>query len=325
MSTPTLDVISFGSATQDVYLFAPSLRATRDARSSTGASLRIPAGAKVEVDRLLVEVGGGATNVAATFQRLGLRTACVCKVGTDAAGDHVLRVLRELSIDTRFVVRDHDDPTATSVLFLHNGGERTALVSRGASADLTTRMVPWKRVRARWFYVSSLGGNLQLLRRIFAHARRIGAQVAVNPGKTELRQPSARTLLKSADVLLLNREEAELFFRRKGARVLPAVATWRKGMVVITDAARGSTVVSAGGAWRMHITPVRALDSTGAGDAYGSGFVAALCRRPNDIPAALRLGSINSASVVQQVGAKHGIVARRLPRGPWMRVQRVRT
>lgn len=321
----TFDVITVGSATQDVYLFARSLRAQRDTHSPTGATVRIPAGAKIEVDHLLVEVGGGATNAAATFQRLGLRTACVCKVGTDAAGDHVMRTLQEFDVSTRFVVRDHDDPTATSVLFLHNRGERTALVSRGASADLTTRMVPWTRLRTKWFYVSSVGGNASFLRRIFAHARRVGAKVAFNPGKAELRQKRLASLFRKADVLLLNREEAEYFFHRTGSRLLPAVAKWRKGVVVITDAARGSYAVTPTGAWRMRIKPVHALDTTGAGDAFGSGFVSAFVRRPTDTGAALRLGSINSASVVQQIGAKHGLVNRHLPRGPWMRLQRLKT
>ncbi len=320
----TFDVITVGSATQDVYLFAPGLRAQRDSRSTTGSSIRIPAGAKIEIERLLVEVGGGATNAAATFQRLGLRTACACKVGTDAAGDHVIRTLKEFGVSTRFVVRDYDDPTATSVLFLHDRGERTALVSRGASADLATRMVPWSQLRTKWFYVSSLGGNAGFLRRIFAHAQRVGAKVALNPGKAELRQKQLAPVLRKADVLLLNREEAESFFRRKGPRLLPAVAAWRKGLVVITDADRGSYAVSSAGAMRMRIKPVRAIDTTGAGDAFGSGFISAFVRRPNDIGAALRLGSINSASVVQQVGAKHGLINRRLPRGPWMRLQRVR-
>lgn len=321
---PRFDVITIGSATQDVYLMSKDFRIVRDRRSPTGVSEEFSFGSKVELDGLLQEVGGGATNAAVTFQRQGLRTACVCKVGADAAGDDVVRTLRSYKVDTRFVIRDHDDRTAFSALFLGQGGERTALVYRGASADFTERMVPWNKLRARWFYISSLGGNLKFLRRAIAHAHRTGASVAVNPGKAELSKSSARAALRQADVLLLNREEAELFFRARGPRLPKVIAKWRKRIVVVTDGSKGSWTITPGGAWRLRIKPVRAVDTTGAGDAFGSGFVAALVKRPSDIPAALRLGAINSAGEVQHIGAKKGLVTLRLPKGPWMKLSKLK-
>lgn len=321
---PRFDVITIGSATQDVYLLSKDFRFVRDRRSPTGLSEEFSFGSKVELDDLLQEVGGGATNAAVTFQRQGLRTACVCKVGNDPAGDDVVRTLRSYQVDSRFVIRDRNDRTAFSALFLGKGGERTALVYRGASADFTERMVPWRALQARWFYISSLGGNLQFLRRAIAHAHQIGAQVAVNPGKAELAKSPARSALRQADVLLLNREEAELLFHARGPRLPKVIAKWRKGIVVVTDGAKGSWTVTPSGAWRLRITPVRAVDTTGAGDAFGSGFVAALAKRPHDIPAALRLGAINSAGEVQHIGAKKGLVTLRLPKGPWMHLSKLR-
>jgi ribokinase len=317
------DVITIGSATQDVYLVSKDFRVVRDRRSPTGVSEEFSFGSKVELDDLLQEVGGGATNAAVTFRRQGLRTACVCKVGTDPAGDDVVRTLRSYKVDPRFVIRDHGDRTAFSALFLGGDGERTALVYRGASADFSARDIPWARLQSRWFYISSLGGNLKFLRRAIAHAHRTGARVAVNPGKAELTQAAARVVLRQADVLLLNREEAELLFRTRGSKLPRAIAKWRQGIVVVTDGAKGSWTVTPTGAWRLRIKPVRAVDTTGAGDAFGSGFVAALAKRPQDIPSALRLGAINSAGEVQHVGAKKGLVTLRLPRGPWMRLSKL--
>ncbi|MDP2789822.1 MAG: carbohydrate kinase family protein [bacterium] len=319
------DVITIGSATQDVYLMSKAFRFVRDRRSSTGSFEEFAFGSKVELDDLLQEVGGGATNAAVTFQRQGLRTACVCKVGDDPAGDDVVRTLRSYKVDPRFVIRDHNDRTAFSALFLGKGGERTALVYRGASADFTESMVPWQALRARWFYISSLGGNLRFLRHAIAHAHRTGASVAVNPGKAELAKKAAvRSVLRQADVLLLNREEAELLFRVRGSKLPKAIAKWRKGIVVVTDGAKGSWTVTPTGAWRLRIKPVHAVDTTGAGDAFGSGFVASLAKRPHDIASALRLGAINSAGEVQHIGAKKGLVTLRLPKGPWMRLSKLK-
>jgi hypothetical protein len=320
---PRFDVITIGSATQDVYLMSKDFRFVRDRRSPTGSFEEFAFGSKVELDDLLQEVGGGATNAAVTFQRQGLRTACVCKVGNDAAGDDVIRTLRAYNVDPRFVIRDQNDRTAFSALFLGKDGERTALVYRGASADFTERMVPWKKLRSRWFYVSSLGGNLRFLRRAVRHAHSTGAHVAVNPGKTELGQAGARSVLRQVDVLLLNREEAELFFRVRGSQLLKAITKWRKGTVVVTEGSKGALAVTPTEAWRLRIKPVHALDTTGAGDAFGSGFVAALAKRPDDIQAALELGARNSAGEVQHVGAKKGLITQRLPKDLWLRISKL--
>ncbi|MFA6042764.1 MAG: carbohydrate kinase family protein [Patescibacteria group bacterium] len=318
---PHFDIITIGSATQDVYLFGKALRVKRDATSPTGSTLAVPFGAKIELDRMLVEVGGGGTNTAVTFSRLGLRTACVVKVGNDAAGDHVIRILREHKVSSRFVIRDHDDPTAMSTFFLAPNGERTVFVFRGASADFHERMVPWADLAARWYYVSSVGGELNFIRRAIAHAKKTHAHIAVNPGKRELQQRSAAMrVLRDADVLLVNQEEAQLFFQKKGHALVKAISAWRKGIVVVTNAEKGSWAVTERGMWQVRIKPVKAVDTTGAGDAFGSGFVAGLAKRPGDIAYALRLGSINGASVVTQLGAKHGLITHHIPHGPWMRV-----
>ena len=195
------------------------------------------------------------------------------------------------------------------------------LVYRGASADFTERMVPWPQLRSRWFYVTSLGGNLPFLRRALAHARRTPASIAVNPGKAELAQrPTALRVLRGADVVLLNTEEAQLLFRAKGRALQKQVSAWRKGIVVVTDGERGAWTVTPHSAWQLHIKPVKAMDTTGAGDAFGSGFVGALAKRPGDIGYALRFAAINAASEVQVIGAKNGLLTHHLPHRTWFKL-----
>ena len=315
------DVITIGSATQDVYLLSKAFRVIRDRRSPSGKAEGFAFGGKTEVEKILLEVGGGATNTAVTFAHLGLRTACVCQVGLDAAGDEVVRNLRRYKVDPRFVVRDPDDHTALSVIFLSRTGERTVLVYRGASADFQERLVPWRQLRSRWFYVSSLGGNLRFLRGAVAHAKKTHGQIALNPGQAELRQRAAlRAIAHQADVLLLNAEEAQLLFGAKGRRLQQKMAAWRKGIVVVTEGEQGAWTVTPHGAWKLHLKPVKAVDTTGAGDAFGSGFVGALAKRPGEIAYALRLGAIYAASEVQAIGAKNGLVTHHLPHGNWLKL-----
>ncbi len=80
-------------------------------------------------------------------------------------------------------------------------------------------------------------------------------------------------------------------------------------IVVITDGPKGSFASDGKQLWAMPIYPDPAppLERTGAGDAYTSTFVAALVAG-KDIPTAMAWGSINSMSVVQEIGAQAGLL-----------------
>lgn len=311
------DVITIGSATQDVYLMSRKFRIIRDKRFLTGHAECFAFGTKVELDDILFEVGGGGTNTAVTFSRQGFRTAFCGKVGRDPAGDEVVRVLLESRVDPSLMSRDPKARTAYSAIFLTGSGERTILVYRGASHTLRSSDIPWPKLKAKWLYISSLAGNLTLLRKLVAFARQHRMKVALNPGAKELEAGRTKLvpLLRSVDVLLLNRNEASQLTgvpyadERRIVRQLDAIVS---GIAVVTEGEKGSWVADGRHTYRIGIHPVKAVDTTGAGDAYGSGFVAGLMKRPGNVQYALRLATWNAASAVREVGAKHGLLGRRL-------------
>jgi sugar/nucleoside kinase (ribokinase family) len=92
--------------------------------------------------------------------------------------------------------------------------------------------------------------------------------------------------------------------------------------LVITDAERGSKVSDGKTVWRAGVFRERKLaDRTGAGDAFGSGFVAGLMQKgekcekgickPQNIAYALRLASANATSNIESIGAKSGILTKK--------------
>ncbi|MFA6954019.1 MAG: carbohydrate kinase family protein [Patescibacteria group bacterium] len=319
------DVITIGSAFQDLYLFSKNFRIIKDRQSPSGEDECFALGSKIEVETILREIGGGGTNTAATFARQGLKVACLAKIGDDAAGEEIIKTLKKYNIDSSLMITDKDQPTALGIFFLAKTGERTILVYRGASADFQAKQIPWLKLKSNWYYVSSLGGNLQVLEKIIAHAKRHGAKVALNPGKTELAKKTRLLLsLRKAQVVLLNREEAEMFFGLSGQALLKKVSKVTQGWFVITDGEHGSWALSPKSAWKVQIRPVKAMDTTGAGDAFGSGFVAGLIKSPNDLSYALKLGSTNAAAEVKLIGAKNGLITSRTPLIANLKVQRLR-
>jgi sugar/nucleoside kinase (ribokinase family) len=309
METRRIRVTAIGAATQDVFVSGKDLKAKRDVRSHAYVE-QLPLGAKLELDRVVFDTGGGATNAAVTFARQGFEATFGGKIGKDPAGAEVLRVLKREGIDTSHVRVDERYSTGYSVIVLDESGERSILAYRGASHNLKPQdFYGGATIEGDWLYLSSLAGNLDLLKRLLQHAHRNGIKVALNPGKSELAQPGKlRKLLAGVDVLLANREEMQRLFG--GERPVDTVLN---GMtycpyIVLTDGPHGS-YASDGQAiyFAGQYKKVKVIDRSGAGDAFCSGFVAAMAQGW-PIEDALTLGSANSTAVVQAVGAKAGIL-----------------
>jgi ribokinase len=130
-----LSVLTFGGASQDVFIGGKALLAKRDVRSHDYVE-QFPLGAKVDLDMVSFETGGGATNAAVTFARQGFDVGYVGKIGRDPAGIEVMRNLQREKVATERVVYDARLSTQYSVIMLAPSGERTILVYRGAAHAL---------------------------------------------------------------------------------------------------------------------------------------------------------------------------------------------
>ncbi|MBI2482858.1 carbohydrate kinase family protein [Candidatus Uhrbacteria bacterium] len=315
------DIITIGSATEDVFLRSSAWEVREDADSPTGLDQCLPLGGKIPIDELQITTGGGATNAAVTFARLGqLRTACVCRIGaTDTSGRAIVAALREARIATPFVQSDAKLRTGFSLILLSGSGERTILTHRGASHAIAPARIPWPRLRAHWFYITSLAGNRTLLRRILSHAERIGAQVAWNPGNDELAWgwDTLAPLVRRCAVINMNREEALVATRCAAddltgmLTTLHAHAPHAMRIALLTDGKQGAYAFDGARTWHIPSRNIPAINTTGAGDAFGSAFVLGRIHGW-DIPDALRLGLANAEGVITHMGAKVGIL-RKLP------------
>jgi len=301
-------ILTFGAASQDVFVSGKALTAKRDVRSHDYIE-QFPLGAKVDLENIIFDTGGGATNAAVTFARQGFEVGYVGKIGRDPAGAEVMRALKHDHVATERVVYDPRLSTQYSVILLAPGGERTILVYRGASHDLGVKDVAVRTLEADWFYISSLAGNFGLLTKLLNHAVGHGIKVAIDPGAMELAQPKKlRALLPMVTVLKANAEELGSLFGGKDLRETMVAAAGICDYVVGTDGPTGSYAVHDHKLYQAGTyQKVKVIDRTGAGDAFGSGFISALAQN-KAIEDALTLGSANATGVVAKIGAKTGIL-----------------
>ena len=313
---PMYDFITIGSATRDVFVRSRSLEILHCDNSPTGEDACFPLGAKIEIDELVFETGGGATNTAATFGRLGRRAAALTAVGGDANGRDVLEALRANGVSTALVQKEPQEQTAYSIITLAGTGERTILVYRGASEKIRADRIPWPKLRAKWFYITSLGGEIALLEELLGYANKNGIRVAWNPGAKELKYGlnDLAVMIRQVDIFNLNVEEAMQLTgarSRNLAELRGALRRLPRRAFVITDGGNGAYADDGCQGWHSGVPPTKRINSTGAGDAFGSGLVAGLDRW-DDLPKAMAVGTLNAAGVVQHMGAKKGLF-RRLP------------
>lgn len=325
------DIITIGTATRDIFLFSPLFRIVKDPKHlkkigfPTGEAQCFALGGKIEIGKPILITGGGACNTAVTFSRQGLKSAALVKLGMDEAAGDILGKFNKEKI-TPFAIREKNAATAYSIVLLAPSGERTILVYRGASENLKIKEIPLSKLKTRWVYISSGKIYLETLKKIFDYFAKQKTLIAFHPSKhsIEAGPGKLKPLLAKSKAVILNREEAayligedyhnekEIF--KKLDKVVP-------GITVMTDGPNGVSVSDGFNVYKAGIfKEKKIIDRTGAGDAFGSGFVAGLIQKKekcvkglcqiNNVEYAIRLGSANATSVVEHIGAKEGILTK---------------
>lgn len=313
------DVITIGTATRDVFLKSPKLKHVKDPEDLESLGFNDEAecfalGSKIELDEIDMTFGGGATNSAITFSKQGLKAKTLIKVGDDDVGEKIVKNLEENDVNVK-LVEDKKKHTAYSTILLLPSGERTILVYRGAGQKFKKREVGIRKLKSHWVYINpgripftTMDWMLKNFKR-----RKKEVKIAMNPSSkyVERGAKKLKSTLNKLDVLILNKSEARTLLGKKtddDDKILRELNKVTDGIVAVTKGSDGSMVSDGRYTYKAGIYEEKKLvDRTGAGDAFGSGFVAGLMKE-NDIAYALKLGSANATSVVEEVGAQAGIL-----------------
>ena len=303
-------IVSLGSALQDVYLIdQDDLVPTEIGNEAIFGKVLV--GSKVDIDRISYEVGGGGVNSAITFARHGHEAILMANIARDPGGSAVTRVLAREGVDDSYLGFLERKTTGTSVILLdRKSGERTILTCRGASEQFGNLSEnDLDLIKPDWLYVTTLRGDMETLERFFKKAHSIGAKIMFNPGVRELEQKSHLTrLLKYVDILNVN--------KRESAQIVPGVMLTELlyrlqnyvDTVIITDGAMGGIAGNGEEVYRFgNYEDKQVHDATGAGDGFGSGFLASIAGGKS-FRSALIFASANSTAVVSKLGANKGIL-----------------
>jgi ribokinase len=300
-------IVSIGAALQDVYLIDHDDFGT----NKRGFFNQLELGTKVDIDKIQFSTGGGATNAATTFARSGHESIFMGCIADHTAGTAIINSLDDEGIDSSYVTYVNNIHTGYSVLLLAPNGERTILTCRGASAKFDAlNPDDLDNIHPDWLYVTTFRGNMDMLDQFFTKAKSLGAKIMFNPGNLELaHQRKLLGLLSDVDVLLVNKSEAKKIVQGTSLHELILRIKNYVPAAIITDGNQGAIANDGTEVYRLGLyedVPIK--DATGAGDAFGSGFLAAYAGGKS-FKDSLIFASANSTSVVRKIGSKAGIIS----------------
>lgn len=304
------DVLSLGPARMDVFVKLPEDEVLEVCSiDKQRCMIELGFGEKIAVAGMDFAIGGNTGNNAVGLSRLRLKVAMIGAMGDGWTDKRALEVLKEEGVNTEHV-EIQKDKFGFGVIINYQG-ERTILSYYPESlccfpteADL----------QSDWVYLTSMGkGYEDFYKAAVEWAKSHSARIAFNPGTRQIKAgvESLKYAYEAAELIFVNREEAAHLVGGEPGDEVKELLSKLRGLgpktVVITDGPDGAYADDGQKCWFMAPVPAPVVERTGAGDAFGSGFLGAYISGKT-LPEALKWGTCNSASVLGFIGPQAGLL-----------------
>lgn len=315
-------VICIGSTSKDIFFPTGEgviLETPEDVTAQTKVAFEL--GGKFQVKDRFEAVGGVAANVATGLAKLGIPSYCYSKVGRDDIGAWIQKELsqHEVKLETLFV-DPHVKSDVSAIIVITQTADRLIFHNRDANEKL--EIIPEEIPPAEWLFVSALNGPWEEnIEKIMAFKKKQGLHLALNPGQHNLKENSQLILglLPEISLLVLNKDEAIELLLKTGleenekhlndeAFLVRRLHEEGASVVALTDGKRGAWTTDGKKVLSAPIYEQHGLvDTTGAGDAFASGFLAAHLLN-HSLETCLQYGIANGGNVVGFFGAEKGLL-----------------
>lgn len=314
-ANPRFDILGIGNAIVDVVAPVDEAFLSRrdmhkgamaliDAAAAEALYAAMPAGQESS--------GGSAGNTCAVAAGLGARVAYLGKVADDRLGEVFRRDIAAVGVHFPTAPLVGGAPTARCLIMVTPDGQRTMNTFLGAcvtlgEADMDEALIAQSAVTYLEGYLFDPPAAQAAFRRAAAAAHAAGRQVALSLSDAfcvDRHRTAFRELVAGhVDILFANETEITSLYECNDWRDAANMARRDVGLAALTRSEAGSLVIRGEETVAVAAVPTRVVDTTGAGDAYAAGFLAALTAgRP--LAECGRLGSIAAAEVISHYGAR---------------------
>lgn len=302
------DIITLGDCTIDTFIIIDNDEAKLQCNlKNEECQLCLNFADKIPIKDTHQSVGGNAANVAVGCQKLNLNTAIVTELGDDLNGFTIQQDLLNAKVNTNLLKISSNRETRYAVV-LNYKGERTVLSYFGKFKYSNIKLP-----KTNWLYYTSLGYSFEKIQDDLIKYLKKNPQtkLALNPGSYQIKNNifKLKQILPYTNLIFVNKEEgAKLTTGKKDIKTI--IKTLHKAGIktaVVTDGTKGAYASDGKQIYFMKPYPIKAIDKTGAGDAFASGFISAFINKKN-IDEAMQWGTSNAGSVIQKIGAEAGLL-----------------
>jgi ribokinase len=269
--------------------------------------------AKAEEESVILDYkelpGGSAANTAVGLARLGVKTGYIGKVADDHGGKLLLKHFEEVGVETRGIVTSERGRSGSVMGFVDEEGERALYVDPGVNDLIDFDEIDLGYVSESTFlHLTSFVGEKPLEAQIRLVRRLPNVKVALDPGELYARRgwSGMKSLIEKCFAVFPNKNELRLLTcedYEAGAKTLMdagvsivAVKLGRNGCYV-TDGTEETLIEP----FRVEVT-----DTTGAGDAFCSGFLYGLVKK-KPLKECGALGNFVASRCIMKMGAREGL------------------
>jgi len=310
-------IICIGSATKDIFLqVSQSQVLDNPSRDITAKKLMaFEFAAKVYAERYLESVGGSAVNVAAGLTQAGFRSFCFSRVSKGETGKWILKRIGRLRIKKNYMQQREKEESEIAVIIADLQHKDHIIFRTGDSIENFDLKKALKKFREKvhWIFVASQKANWkENWREVVSFAKQKKAWLVLNPSGYQITNDAVelKTSIQQTEVIILNRDEAIEWIKRAENPVdfqdnprylLEKIFNWSRATVALTDGAAGAYAYNGETMLHLGITNDPIKETTGAGDAFSSGFLGGLIET-SDLVKALSWGIANSGAAVSHPG-----------------------
>lgn len=314
MAAAGFDILGIGNAIVDVVARAEESFLSRhdmhkgtmtlvDAETAERLYAAMPVGQETS--------GGSAANTCAAAAALGARVAYLGKVADDQLGAVFGHDIRAAGVHYPSAPLRGGAPTARCLILVTRDGQRTMNTYLGACVsfgedDVNTDLVATASVTYLEGYLFDPPSAQAAFRRAAAAAHAAGRQVALSlsdPFCVERHRSDFRLLLKGVDILFANAAEITALYEANSFEAAAERARAEVALAVLTRSEAGSIILRGAEVVEVAAEPAKVVDTTGAGDAYAAGFLAAFTAG-RELAACGRIASVAAAEVIGHFGAR---------------------
>lgn len=229
----------------------------------------------------LMNPGGKGANQAVAAARLGGNVTFVTKTGNDIFGDEAVHLFDKEGINTKYIIKDKKNPSGVALINVDENGENSIVVASGSNGTLSAYDISDEVYKAGKdeIFLMQLEIPIGTVEFVAEKAVSLGSKVILNPAPA---RNLNNDLLSCLFVITPNETEAEIL---TGIKVTDAVSAEKaanelrkKGVknVVITLGGSGSFLLTDNISKLIPVVPVKAIDTTAAGDVFSGALAVAV-------------------------------------------------